>query len=322
MKHWLTRVLVGCAVACSSLLAVAQDYPNKPVKMLIPFPPGGPTDVLARLVAQKLTENLGQPFVVENRPGGTGTIASGAVSKSAPDGYTLLVASTSSHISPYLLRNSQIDPMKDFTAVANLATLPFYFVTNPQVPAQTLQEFIALAKQKPGTFNFASPGSGSGGHLCTEMFMRLTGVRMTHVSYKGAAPAVQGLIGGETQFICDSISTSQPHVKSGRLRGLALASPRRFESAAEIPTTAEAGLSEFQLSLWFALFGPPGMPTAITQKLNREVNRVLETPEVKSRIAAIGGESTPSSVDQFNAFLKVELPRWAQIIQDTGVKVD
>ena len=318
----LFKVLVLVWMGTLALVTQAQDYPIRPVKVLIPFPPGGPTDVLARLVAQKLTENLGQPFVVENRPGGTGTIGSGAVSKSTPDGYTLLVASTSSHISPYLLRTTGIDPMKDFTAVANLASLPFYYVVNPQVPAQNLQEFVALAKQKPGSMNFASPGSGSGGHLCTEIFMRTTGGKMTHVPYKGAAPAVQGLIGGETQFICDSISTSHPHVKSGKLRGLALTSPKRMEAAPEVPTTLEAGLPDLQISLWFAVFGPPGMPAAITQKLNREINRVLDTPEMRARIVAIGGEYTPNTVDQFNAFLKVELPRWAQIIQDTGAKVE
>jgi tripartite-type tricarboxylate transporter receptor subunit TctC len=322
MRRSVWRWMAGMCLALMGFMAQAQDYPNRPVKVLIPFPPGGPTDVLARLVAQKLTESMGQPFVVENRPGGTGTIASAAVARSVPDGYTLLVASTSSHISPYLLRNSGLDPMKDFSAVVNLATLPFYYVINPQVPAQTLQEFVVLARQKPGSFNFASPGSGSGGHLCTEMFMRATGVKMTHVPYKGAAPAVQGLIGGETQFICDSISTSHPHVKSGKLRGLALASPKRFESAAEIPTTTEAGLPELQISLWFAIFGPAGLPPAITQKLNREVNRVLDSAEVRARISAIGGEYTPNSVDQFNGFLRVELPRWAQIIQETGVKID
>ena len=318
---WMRRIL-SAVLILSGFSAFAQDYPTKSVKLLVPFAPGGPTDVLARLMAQKLTDAMGQAFVVENRPGGTGTIASSAVSKSPPDGYTLLVASTSSHISPYLLRNSAIDPQKDFTPVVNMATLPFYFVINPQVPAQTMQEFIALARQKPGAFNFASPGSGSGGHLCTEMFMKATGLRMTHIPYKGAAPAVQGLISGETQFICDSISTSHPQVKTGRLRGLALTSARRFESAAEIPTTAESGLPDFQISLWFALFGPPGMPSGITQKLNREINRILEQPDMRARVSAIGGEFTPNSVEQFSTFLKSELPRWAQIIQETGVKVD
>ena len=232
------------------------------------------------------------------------------------------VASTSSHISPYLLRNSALDPMKDFTPIINMATLPFYFVVNPQVPAQTLQEFITLARQKPGAFNFASPGAGSGGHLCSEMFMKAAGLRMTHIPYKGAAPAVQGLVAGETQFICDSISTSHPQVKAGRLRGLALTSNKRFESAADIPTTAESGMADFQISLWFALFGPPGLPPAITAKLNRDINRLLDNPEMKGKIAAMGGEYAPNTVEQFASFLKTELPRWAQIIQDTGVKVD
>ena len=232
------------------------------------------------------------------------------------------MASTSSHISPYLLRNSALDPMKDFTPIINMATLPFYFVVNPQVPAQTLQEFITLARQKPGAFNFASPGAGSGGHLCSEMFMKAAGLRMTHIPYKGAAPAVQGLVAGETQFICDSISTSHPQVKAGRLRGLALTSSKRFESAADIPTTAESGLPDFQISLWFALFGPPGLPPAITAKLNRDINRLLDNPEMKGKIAAMGGEYAPNTVEQFASFLKTELPRWAQIIQDTGVKVD
>lgn len=316
------RFLLGTVLALSGGVTWAQDYPNRPVKVLIPFAPGGPTDVLARLVSQKLTENLGQPFVVENRPGGTGIIASGAVAKAAPDGYTLLVASTSSHVSPYMLRNAPVDPEKDFSPVINMATLPFYFVANPKVPANNLQELIQLAKQQPGVLNYGSPGLGSAGHLCTELFTRTVGVRMTHVPYRGAAPAVQALMAGEIQFICDSISTSHPHVKAGKLRGLALTSSKRYASAADIPTTAEAGLPGFDINLWFAVFGPAGMAPAITSKLNREISRILETPEVKDRVAAIGGEYQANSVEQFSAFLKTELPRWAQIISDVGVKVD
>jgi tripartite-type tricarboxylate transporter receptor subunit TctC len=315
-------MLVALSALCITASAGAQEYPNKPVKFLVPFAPGGPTDVVARIVAQKLTENLGQSFIVENRTGATGTIASGAVAKAAPDGYTLLVASLSSHISPYLLKTAPYDPARDFTPIINMANLPFYFVANPKVPANTLGEFIALAKKNPGSLNFGSPGAGSAGHLCVEMFMTATGTKLTHVPYKGAAPAVAALIGGEINFICDSISTSQPHVKGGKLRGLALTSPKRFAAAAEIPTTAEAGLPNFEASIWFALFGPANTPPTVVTKLNTEISRIMDTPDMRERIISIGGEYQPNTAEQFAAFLKADVPKWIKVINDVGVKVD
>lgn len=312
-------VLMGFMLATN--VSHAQSYPSKVVRIVVPFAPGGPTDVLARMIAQKLSESMGQPFIVENRTGATGTIASGMVAKSPPDGYTLLMASMSSHISPYLYRNVGYDPT-DFTPIVNVATLPFYFVAHPSVPANTLGELIALAKKRPGELNYASPGSGSGGHLCMEMFKAATGTDIAHVPYKGAAPAVADLVAGQVNVICDSVATSHPHVKAGKLRGLALAAPKRYAAAPEIPTTAEAGLPNFEISLWFGLLGPTGMPPAITRRLNSEVNTIMSAPDMRERIVTMGGEFTPNTPEEFAAFLKTDTPKWVKVIRDVGARID
>ena len=301
----------------------SQEYPNRTVKIVVPFAPGGPTDVVARIIAQKLTESLGQSFIVENRPGATGMIGSAAVASSPADGYTLLMNSLSSYISPYLSKNSTLNPVKDFTPIINLANLPFYFVSNPKLPINNLPDLVALAKKNPNSINFGSPGIGSAGHLCTEMLMMDTDIKMTHVPYsKGAALAVAALIAGEIDFICDTISTSNIHVRSGKLRGIALASSKRFPTAPEIPTTAEAGLPNFELIIWFGLFAPTGLPTAINQKLSIEINKIMQTPELRERVLNIGGEFTTNTPEQFSEFLKKDTPRWITTIQKVGSRGD
>jgi len=303
-----------------SISAKADEYPSRTVKFIVPFAAGGPTDVFARLAAQKLTEQMGQSFIVENRPGATGSIGSALVATSPADGYTLLLSSTSSYMSPYMQKNPSFNPAKDFTPIINLANLPFYFVTNPKMPANSLKDIILLAKQKPGLLNFGSPGIGSAGHLCAEMFMIETGTKLTHVPYsKGAALAVSALMSGEIDFLCDSLSTSHVHVKAGKLKGLALTSAKRFPTALDIPTTMEAGLPNFELTIWFALFGPVGMPTAVTQRLNAQLNKIMQTSELKDRVLNIGGEFQSNTPEQFADFIKRDMPKWINTISTIGL---
>ena len=303
-----------------SISAKADEYPSRTVKFIVPFAAGGPTDVFARLAAQKLTEQMGQSFIVENRPGATGSIGSALVATSPADGYTLLLSSTSSYMSPYMQKNPSFNPAKDFTPIINLANLPFYFVTNPKMPANSLKDIILLAKQKPGLLNFGSPGIGSAGHLCAEMFMIETGTKLTHVPYsKGAALAVSALMSGEIDFLCDSLSTSHVHVKAGKLKGLALTSAKRFPTALDIPTTSEAGLPNFELTIWFALFGPVGMPPAVTQRLNAQLNKIMQTAELKERVLNIGGEFQPNTPEQFADFIKRDMPKWINTISTIGI---
>lgn len=303
-----------------SISAKADEYPSRTVKFIVPFAAGGPTDVFARLAAQKLTEQMGQSFIVENRPGATGSIGSALVATSPADGYTLLLSSTSSYMSPYMQKNPSFNPAKDFTPIINLANLPFYFVTNPKMPANSLKDIILLAKQKPGLLNFGSPGIGSAGHLCAEMFMIETGTKLTHVPYsKGAALAVSALMSGEIDFLCDSLSTSHVHVKAGKLKGLALTSAKRFPTALDISTTSEAGLPNFELTIWFALFGPVGMPPAVTQRLNAQLNKIMQTAELKERVLNIGGEFQPNTPEQFADFIKRDMPKWINTISTIGI---
>ena len=303
-----------------SISAKADEYPSRTVKFIVPFAAGGPTDVFARLAAQKLTEQMGQSFIVENRPGATGSIGSALVATSPADGYTLLLSSTSSYMSPYMQKNPSFNPAKDFTPIINLANLPFYFVTNPKMPANSLKDIILLAKQKPGLLNFGSPGIGSAGHLCAEMFMIETGTKLTHVPYsKGAALAVSALMSGEIDFLCDSLSTSHVHVKAGKLKGLALTSAKRFPTALDIPTTSEAGLPNFELTIWFALFGPVGMPPTVTQRLNAQLNKIMQTAELKERVLNIGGEFQPNTPEQFADFIKRDMPKWINTISTIGI---
>ncbi len=317
--------ILGLALSLSTG-AFAQSpgasYPVKPVRFVVAFPPGGPTDLLARLIGQKLADSLSQPFVIENVVGATGTIAHGQVAKAPPDGYTILMASTSSHIAAYLYKSMPYDPLRDFTPVINVATLPIALFVHPSMPATNLQEFIQLVKAKPDAFNFASPGSGSAGHLVTERFLRLVDLKITHIPFKGAAPASTATIAGQTQVLFDTISTSWPQVKAGKLRALAVTTAKRSPAVPELPTMAEAGVNGFEASLWFAVFAPAATPAAIVAKLNDEITKAMGTPEIQARIAATGGEFTVNTAQQFAASLGPDTDSWVKVIRDTGARVD
>jgi tripartite-type tricarboxylate transporter receptor subunit TctC len=315
-------VLAALFAACIAPAWAQVPYPAKPVRIVVPFPPGGPTDVLARVLAQKLGDSMGQQFVVDNRPGATGTIAAAMVAKSPPDGYTMIMHSTSSHVSAYLYRQITYDPMKDFAPVASAGALAFYLVTHPSLPVKTVKEIIALAKRSPGELAFCSAGSGSGGHLVMAMFMAETGIKLLHVPYKGAAPMIADLIAGQTSLGFDSISTSQPHVKAGRLRAIAVSSAKRMPAVPEIPTVMESGVPGFENYLWFGLLAPAGTPSMVISRLSGEINKVLGSPDYQQRMLTLGGLAAPNSPEQFADFLKTDTPKWIKVINDTGARVD
>jgi tripartite-type tricarboxylate transporter receptor subunit TctC len=305
---------VGVAMLGS---AFGQAWPNKPVHVISPFPPAGPSDTAARLVAGKLAEALGQPFIIENRPGASGAIGSLYVVKAAPDGYTLLMSATSSHISPYLLKNQSFDPMRDLLPIVNVGSSPFYLMVNSSVPAKNLAEFIALAKSRPGHFTYGTPGNGTLAHLCVELFKAQANIDLLHVPYKGSAQVVTDLMAGQVDMTCNVTPT-----RAEQVRLLALTAAKRSPLTPEVPTTAEAGLANFRLSLWVGMFGPAHLPAAIAERLNREINKILAAPDVQEQLKTLNIDYAPNTPAEFADYLKTDTPRWEKVIRDIGVKVD
>ena len=293
------------------------------MKIVAPFAPGGTADTLGRLIAAQLSERLKQPFVVENKPGAGGAVGSDLVAKSDPDGYTFVVSGVASHvIAPNLPRGTAYDPMKDFTHVALLGGPPAVFAVNPGLPAKTLKEFVALAKQQPGKLTYGSPGNGTQGQLVAELFKREAGINIVHVPYKGASRAVQDLLGGQINSISTTLTTASGQIKGGRALALALSSEKRLPDYPDIPTFAEQGYPNIVGTVWFSLSGPAGVPAAIVDKLNDEVRRALHSPEVRERVRHDGIEPNDLDARQFTAFVAEELKRWAPIVKASGAKSD
>ena len=315
------RLAVATALAVT-FACNAQNYPTKPVRIVVPFPAGGPTDTLARLVGQKLTESLGQTFLIDNRAGATGTIGTGTVAKSQPDGYTLLMSATSNYVAAFLYQKLPYDPERDLAPLIRIATLPFYLVVHPSLPVRSVQELVKFAKARPGELAFSSPGAGSGGHLVMAMFQAATGIELVHVPYKGAAPSITALVAGEVALTWDTISTSHPHVVAGKLRALAVSGAKRSPAVPSVPTAIEAGVPGFETYIWFGFFAPAGTPASVMEKLNGEINRILGQADVKSRITTLSGEISPNTPEQFGRFLEADTPKWKRIIADTGVRVN
>jgi tripartite-type tricarboxylate transporter receptor subunit TctC len=291
----------------------AQSYPNKPVKIVVPFPPGGPTDVVARMVAMKLSQSFGQPFVVENRPGAGGTIGSQAVAQASPDGYTLLLASTSSlAMAPSLYKNLAYDPRKSFSPISLLSSSAQLIAVNASVPVTSLQQLIALAKDKPGTL----------AHIAAEMFKSLAGVDLLHVPYKGGGPALVAVAGGEAQIIFEGLVTVLPQIKSGRIRALAITGNSRDDALPEVPTVAEAGLGAFQVSFWSGLVAPAGTSPVVLASLNEALRKSLASVDAKETLTKLGLASAINSPAEFSRFIDAELLRWTKVIQASGAKVD
>jgi tripartite-type tricarboxylate transporter receptor subunit TctC len=319
------RVLLGLVLATgvSALACQAQTarYPDRPVKIFVGFAAGGGTDVAARILAQKLTEALGQSVVVENRPGASGMIAAETVAKSAADGYTLMMGSqTTLAVAPALYRKFSIDAARDFAGVAMAGVSPLVLVVHPSVPVQSVKDLIALAKSKPGTINFGSGGLGTTPHMAGELFSIQAGVKMVHVAYRGEAPAINDLLGGQLHLIFANLSAVIGNVKAGSLRALAVTSAQRAATAPEIPTIAEAALPGFDAATWFALVAPAATPRDIVLRLNAEVTRLVAQPETQQRFADLGMSITAGAPDALDAYIGSEIGKWSQVIKDADVR--
>jgi tripartite-type tricarboxylate transporter receptor subunit TctC len=322
MTSLFRRVFI--AALCTLPFAVAaQTYPDKPIRYVVPYPPGGPLDAVARLLGQKVSERLGQPIIVENKPGAGGNIGADFVAKSAHDGYTILMGAVATHaINPGLYAKMPYDPVKDFTPITLIGVTPNVLVVNPAVPAKDVKEFIAYAKANPGKLNFGSGSTGSAGHLAGELFNEMAGVQMAHIPYKGAAPAMQDLIGGQIQLMFDNMASSLPQVKAGKIRALAVTTPKRASAAPELPAIAESGLPGFDISTWFGLFAPANVPKEVVAKLHMEFTRALALPDVKEKLAGLGIEPVGNKPEEFAAYIKSEAAKYGEVIKKSGARVD
>jgi tripartite-type tricarboxylate transporter receptor subunit TctC len=316
------RLLTACFILAFSGAVMAQsDYPNRPLRLVVTVPPGGAADFIARLVGAKLSESLGQPVLVENRGGAGGTIAADAVAKAAPDGYTMLQNSITTHgVGPHLYSKLPYDPVKDFTPVSGLALLPLIMAVNSDLPAKSISEFVAYSKSN--TVNFASSGNGGAPHMAAELFKSVTGAPLTHVPYKGSGPAVADLVGGRVQIMFDAAPSLIAHIRSGRLRVLAAASAERNRLLPEVPTFGELGYPKVAVSLWYGLLAPAGTPKPVVEKLNREVVKALGSADVRDKLQAQGAEPMPGTPQAFASFMQDEMAKWAPVVKQAGVKLD
>ena len=316
------RLLLAVLLAAVAGSTLAQTYPSRPVRLLVPFAPGGGNDFLARMVGVRLSEALGQQFITDNRPGAGGNLATDLAAKATPDGYTLLLGFVGPLAISPSLGKVPYDPVKDFTAISMLASSYRVLVIHPPVPARSVKELIALAKAKPGQLNYASGGSGTPLHLVPELFKAVAGIEITHIPYKGSSPAATAVIVGEAQLLFGNITSSLPHVRAGRLVALAVTSPKRSLLAPELPTLAEAGLPGVDVASWYALVAPAATPKAIVNKLNAAVVNLVASNDYREQLTKQAFEPMSSNPEQFPAFLRVETAKWARVIKSAGVKAD
>jgi tripartite-type tricarboxylate transporter receptor subunit TctC len=313
--------LLLLSLLLSGAPSAQEAYPSRPVRFILPFPPGGPTDILGRLISERLTAQLGQPVVTENRGGAGGNVGAEAAAKSAPDGYTIVLVAPSLAISPTLYAKLNYDPVKDLAPISLVATVPNVVVTQT-AHAATLREFIAAAKAKPGGMNFGSGGSGTSNHLAGELFNILTGAKLTHVPYKGVNLAMQDVIAGRIDFVVIGVPAAAPHVKSGKLRALAVIAPQRLPALPEVPTVAEAGLPGFEVTTWYGILAPSGTPRPIIARLNAELVKVMHSPEMKERLAGIGTDPVTSTPEEFAAYIQAEIGKWGDVIRKANLRAD
>ena len=316
------RIIGAALLAVLATSALAQGYPTKPAKVVVPYPPGGPTDIVARVVSQKLSEQTGQQFIVENRPGAGGNIGAEAVAKSPADGYTLLVATTAHAINPALFKSLGYNLVKDFAPVSQLTSGPLVIVANPSLPAKNVKELIALAKAKPGTLNYASSGNGQSTHLSAELFGAMAGVKMNHIPYKGSAPALTDVMGGQASLMFDTMLSAMPQVKNGKLKAIAVTSAARSPAAPDLPTVAESGLPGYEAIAWNGLLAPAGTPAEVVNKLNAELKKALDAPDVKDRFSAQGFGAAWNTREAFAKFIQAELDKWAKVVKVSGATLD
>jgi tripartite-type tricarboxylate transporter receptor subunit TctC len=319
----LGRFLQCLGVLLFVSAAAAQSYPSKPIRFVVPYPPGGPLDTVARLLGQKVSESVKQPVIVDNKPGAGGNIGADAVAKSPADGYTILMGAVATHaINPTLYASIPYDPVKDFQPVTQLASTPNVLIVNNSVPASNVREFIAYAKANPGKLNFGSGSTGSAGHLAGELFKTMAGVEMTHVPYKGAAPAMQDLIGGQVQVMFDNFASANTQVKAGKVKALAVTTAKRSTLAPELPTIGESGLPGFDINTWFGIFVPAGTPREVVERLHAEFTRALAMPDIRERLVNLGAEPVGNRPDEFAAYIKAEGEKYARVIKASGAKAD
>jgi tripartite-type tricarboxylate transporter receptor subunit TctC len=315
--------LSGAAGAQPTSTGSGQAYPSKPIRFVVPYPAGGPLDTVARLLGQKVAESAGQPVVIDNKPGAGGNIGADSVAKSAPDGYTILMGAVATHaINPTLYASMPYDAIRDFAPVTQVASTPNVLVVNPSVPAASVRDFIAYAKANPGKLNFGSGSTGSAGHLAGELFKTMAGVDMTHVPYKGAAPAMNDLIGGQIQLMFDNLASSLAQVRAGRIKALAVTTSKRSALAPELPTIAESGLPGFDISTWFGIFVPANTPREAVDRLHAEFTRALAAPDVREKMLNLGAEPVGSRPEEFAAYIRSESDKYARVIKASGAKAD
>jgi tripartite-type tricarboxylate transporter receptor subunit TctC len=314
------RTLLAALLA-APFIAFAQSYPAKPVRIIVPFAPGGGSDLAGRLIAAKLTERMGGNFIVENRPGAGSNLGAEMAVKSPPDGYTLLVISASYTVNPSVYKLN-FDPMNDITPIIQISGGPYVVAVHPSVPANTLAEFIALVKKQPEKYAYGSSGNGSIMHVASEYFLDAAKIKVLHVPYKGTGPAVQDTIGGQVQLVFGAVPVTLPHVKAGRLRALAVTTNKRIAAAPDLPTIEEVGFPGYEVTNWHGLVGPKGIPREIVERLNREIGEVVKSEEMKKNLTAEGLEPAGGTPERFAQILKSEMARWAKVVQQAGIKID
>jgi tripartite-type tricarboxylate transporter receptor subunit TctC len=322
-RDFLGATAAGLVVAGMGGAASAQSaYPAKPIRLIVPYPPGGSTDIAARVVGEQISQSLGQRFVVDNRPGAGGNIGMQLAATSDPDGYTVVVGTTAHAINMTLFKDLSYDTVKDFQPIALLTEVPLILVVNPAVKAQTVEELIALAKQEPGSLDVASSGNGQSTHLAAELFNAMAGVKMTHVPYKGSAPAITDVVAGHVQLMFDTVMSALPHVQAGKLRALAVTSAKRAPVVPDVPTIAEAALPGYEAIAWNGLFAPKGTPRAIIDQLNAETVKAVQSDKVKEQFASMGATARPTTPDEFASYVRNEVTKWAKVVNESGARIE
>ena len=315
--------LAAVAAALVAPAAIAQTYPNKPVRMIVGFPPGGGTDVVARVISQKLSEWYGQTVVVENRAGATGTIGADVLAKSPPDGYTLMMGHANSHaIAPNLMAKLPYDPIKDFAPVSYVGYVPNVLSLHPSVPARNMKELVTLLKNNPGKYTYASSGNGSSQHLSGEMFKLLTGTSILHVPYKGSGDAIKDLLAGTVSMNFDTMPPVLEHIKAGKLRGLGISTPKRLAQLPDVPTFMEEGLTGFEILNWYGIMAPAATPKDIVNKLAADINKAMREPDVRARLEQVGTQLRELSPEEFGAFMRAELTKYAKLVKDANIRME
>ena len=321
-RSLLACVAVTLSLGAATLPAAAQTYPGRPIRLIIPYPPGGAGDIVGRLLSARLGEALGQPFVIDNRGGGGQVIATELAARAAPDGYTLFLASATHAVNPSGKKKLPYDTLKDFAPITMVASSPLLFVVHPGVPVTSMRELVALARAQPNKLNYGSSGPGSGGHLAVELLQSVSGASMVHIPFKGAGPALTDLIGGQVQVVCTSPLAAMPQVRTGKLRALAMTGRSRFASAPDIPTVAESGFPGYEASLWYALLAPAATPQPILERLHAEAVKVIRSPAMTEQLFANGAEPVGNAPQELQAFIAADIKRWGEVIRRANIQIE